>query len=297
MNLDQYRKRLNANLTKEGLFEEIDLAKSILSMTQGAYPKWSESIESLPKDYPELATPKYINHMAKTCTKKNLARSLKACVVKVNGNIDTLHKTVTTEFPDDFSPMGANARQLNILLTIEVLTTFASNLTFLIIQCFRASVRVENPEDEDYATNNIAMKKMASGRDLLVTCIDIMQKSTSEFSKVLSGVPDVVVTAANQSLLESKLSQTGGYLKAPKPKGFNGSPILWIRQSFMGLFEDRYNELDDEKRYLELLLIQAENKKMDRSSPAIQAEIDRIEERIVSLDYRMNKILEESGNE
>ena len=297
MNLEDYRNRLNPDLTKEGLFEELDLANSVLAMIDGIYPKWSEALESVPKDYPELQTPKFINHMAKTCTKKNLALSTQSRKKTVRDNLDILQKSITTEFPDDFSPLGANARQLQLLILLEIATTYSKNLVMMMVQSLRAAVRHTEPDDEDYATDKKAMRVIDDTRTIMVTVIDVLQKKPDQYKALITKVPDVVVNAANQSILSSKLGANSGFLAVHKSKGFNGSPILWLRQSFMGLFEDRYTELDDEKRYLELLLIQAENKKKGQNSPAIQAEIDRIEERIASLNYRMDKILEESGDE
>lgn len=149
----------------------------------------------------------------------------------------------------------------------------------------------DNIIDKDAELNKAQIKNIKDNNWVFAKLMSFYGLPHESFIKSLENIP-------NELAEPSKLDETVSIYNAANyepleslPVGFAGSPIYSIRLMFAQWEADRYRELKDKKKLLELryLYLQMQKEK-GQGDVVIEKEISYLQKRLTDIDYKIAKI-------
>ena len=295
MNIDKYVQDLPEVITHEHLASHMELINKRMDIIKDGVAIYEQIWNSVPSSTkePELDICIFINRGIKANKGKDLGKTLAKSIGQITANLKTLDKVIEGEVSTVIVKKGITLRQTGILINLETYFFWVTYTTTLIMNSIKAILRAASTTEKDaYLITPSVVKGLNLSKSLYILSHNHIAAKSNDFSKALAAPAGAVVTKANSTILHDDLpNSVKGVLASRQSSNFAQSPILWIRRSFIGMFEDSYSELEEQRRYLELSLRQLENEKKGESSPAILKEMETVEDRIVSINYKMKQIM------
>lgn len=118
-----------------------------------------------------------------------------------------------------------------------------------------------------------------------------------KFKKQLDSILDVQLPTDKLDEISSMYASSNIDILSNLPSGFVGSPIYSIRLIFATWQADRYRNLKDKKKLLELRLMHYRLlKEQGESDVAVEKEIEYLQKRVTDLDYKIAKYEEDAND-
>lgn len=300
MNIEEYKNRLPDVITHEHLATQIDLTNKRLDIIEDLLPRyatmWNKNGDAKSS---VISTCKYIHRTISVGShRENFGSGLKRNLENVMANMRTIRNHTDQVVVDVVVTKGLSLRQAGVLINIEAAFFFAEYAINIIMHSIKGFLSNVSEVDKDaYEVYKAENNRIKEGAVAFITCYNLLANEPKPFTKALLAPTSAVINDANATILHNDLDgNVQGVLTNRETSDFNQNPIMWIRSSFIGLFEDSYSELESQRRYLELSLIQLENEKARKSSPAILKEMEIVEDRIATTKYKMKKIMGDIDN-
>lgn len=295
MNIEEYKKRLPDVITHEHLSTQLDLTDKRLDIIEDLLPRYAQMWKDNTRAKSgALNTCKYIHRSLSIDNKgDDFGDGLHRNLEIVMENMKSIRKHMDQLVVDVVVTKGISLRQAGVLINVEAAFYFAEYGMNVIIHSIKSFLSaVAKTDKAAYATYKAERHRIKDGAVAFISCYNLLGEKPKLFTEALLAPTPAVINNANAAILHNDLdANVQGVLANRTKSDFNQNPIMWIRSTFIGLFEESYSELDSQRRFLELSLIQLENEKNQKSSPAILKEMEIVEDRIVTIKYKMKKIM------
>lgn len=216
--------------------------------------------------------------------------------VKVNG--DYLLKEISDAVNDVVVSGALTAYKANLLRAVAhyyFLTRFAMDFAnFLYV----AEAEESGMElGKDYKLNNKQREFITKNIWIYARMLAVYGQDHEQFKSKIEAIDEI-------TLPKDQVDEVVDVYNADKvdvfdnlPNGFIGSPIYSIRLVFAQWEADRYKNLKDKKKLLELRFLHLKlMKEQSQSDVNVEKEIEYLQKRITDIDYKLAKI-EESVND
>lgn len=112
-----------------------------------------------------------------------------------------------------------------------------------------------------------------------------------DFESKINNIPEVIITADTFSAVSAMFDRDKlEPFSAPITAGFSSSPIYHVRMLVAEWQAERYKSNKDKKRLLEIKLLNLKLSKDNKRDPKLDREIEHLEGRIETLDYKLTKM-------
>jgi hypothetical protein len=146
---------------------------------------------------------------------------------------------------------------------------------------------------DSFKLNKKQVQMIEQNIEIFARLLGFYARDPSEFDRSINKIPDVIIPDKNIEAQIDEYTQVGAEPIPSLPKGFVGSPIYSIRLIFAQWEADRYNELKDKRKLIELRCLHLESlKERGDSDPNLERDIAYLQDRLTDIDYKMAKIEE-----
>lgn len=295
-----YIKKLNPVLDKEQILEDIRITKSELdTIVIPSFKDGSDALKTIKlksKANQELSLKFYENfdlqHGTKQATFINeIARRLPY----LRENLDYIEEQIEEMLEDQVITSGVTAKKLMFIKAAECVSIISRMSSDVLTMVYNNETQeLDGSQTELIELPPAIIKKVNSHIGFYAMLVSRYGIPNKDFSKVLSGVPDVVVNEKTFNSLKSVYSEkeldpiSSGYLAQ-----FKHSPIYAIRLMFAEWQTGRYNSAKDKKKSLELRLLNLQMTQDKKQDAKIQKEILYLQNRINKLEKYMAEVEED----
>ena len=300
MNIVGFVKSLMPSLNKSEVEADIEVSLDTLDVIQGTW----KGIEDIMK-VNNFTSPKakaVIKEFYKEFKKNKVKTKLSAMNnigtdhvllfgnVKLNG--DYVYNRVAEVMNDTIVSSSISAYKANLLRAgahLYFITRYALDLANYL---FTAEVEAGGTEvDDDFLLNKKQQEFVEKNMWIYARLLSVYGDEHAVFKTHIEEIGDIVVNrdTANTVIDTYKASQVE--LAVAVPDNFIGSPFYGIRMVFAQWEADRYKNIKDKKRLLELRCLHLKAlKEQGTSDVAIEKEINYLQKTITSMDYKLAKI-------
>ena len=212
--------------------------------------------------------------------------------VKING--DYLLKEISDAVNDVVVSGALTAYKANLLRSVAhyyFMVRFALDLAnfFYVVEAEESGMDL----GKDYKLNNKQKEFIVKNLWIYARMVAVYGQDHEEFKDKLSKIDEI-------TLPKDQVDDVVDIYNADKvdmfnnlPNGFIGSPIYSIRLVFAQWEADRYKNLKDKKKLLELRFLHLKlMKEQSQSDINMEKEIEYLQKRITDIDYKLAKIEE-----
>jgi len=292
MNLAIYRKSIsNKILDKGDVIDSVTYMISSLWKISESSSIFSEVVKEGKGGGPLRPLTLKISRAITTSSKTNIGGMILENYSNIENNFKKLSGQIDTTFKDKIDPNGTTLKQLNLLALIDLGMFFIRYTNKLMVETSR-SILANSKGKKDYIPTKYRFKFLNDNFKLYTKIFDLFALNQKEFSKQVNEAPSLLITSANVDMLAGELPSKVKTALGTAPNGFIGNPFIWARRVFQGTLDESYSEINDHKRYLEATLVAVRQEANGKTSPSLQKEINSIEERIKTAEFKLSKIME-----
>lgn len=210
--------------------------------------------------------------------------------VKING--DFLLKEISDAVNDVVVSGALTAYKANLLRSVAhyyFMTRFALDLAnyFYVVEAEHSGMDL----GKDYKLNNKQKQFVEENMWIYARMLAVYGQDHDEFKSKLESINEI-------TLPKDKVDEVIDIYNSNKvdifdnlPNGFIGSPIYSIRLAFAQWEAQRYRNLKDKKKLLELRYLHLKLMKEDNTSDInIEKEIEYLQKRLTDIDFELSKI-------
>lgn len=212
--------------------------------------------------------------------------------VKING--DYLLKEISDAVNDVVVSGALTAYKANLLRAVAhyyFLTRFALDLAnfFFTVEAEEAGMEL----GKDYRLNNKQKEFITKNLWIYARMLAVYGQDHDAFKSKLEAIDEITLPKDQVDEVVDVYNSDKVDVFDNLPNGFIGSPIYSIRLVFAQWEADRYKNLKDKKKLLELRFLHLKlMKEQSQSDINVEKEIEYLQKRITDIDYKLAKIEE-----
>lgn len=166
----------------------------------------------------------------------------------------------------------------------------------LINQLYAYEADSLNQTEKKFMPNKVQTKYIERNLWIFGILIAVYGAPSGNFSDHLKKLNDINISQGDEDLIATLYPRKTYDLFDSLPEGFIGSPVLSVRLIYAQWEAERFAGLKDKKRMLELRLSHLKYlKESGKTDPLIEKEIADLQDRVVYLDYKIDRIEKENG--
>lgn len=296
MKIINFIKSLLPHIDKEDVMEDIDNTKS--ELVSGVIPSYqSASIyfkASGVKSDSNLDIQKvfYRNYEIKSRkTKSNMVEDISTALANVKINLDYLSDQVENLFNRDIIKDGLTIRKAILLRGVEHMTFISRYAVDLLNLIYINEAKSANSELTDgFSASDRTAKLTEKNLFIFARLLYWYSRDLDKFQVTMSRGKEAIL---NDDTIQNVVSLYKEEEVDPISSGlvneFEGNPIYHLRLVIAEWQSDRYKSFKDKKKMLELRLLHLKSMETG-SDPKLEKEIEYIQDRITSIEYKMSKM-------
>lgn len=205
--------------------------------------------------------------------------------------VDTIEDAIKKHFAKDIITSGITYRQANILRYGELLRFVSKYARLRLIVTTAAEVNV--------IRGNVAMmgkeisapeQSWLDGNQIpFLAALNVILESSRDLARTLDNVPDIVADPDSASVMSNTVGLSKLDPKRMNRTGFQGNPIYHLRMIWEDVMTAEYEAALEERRILELLLLDYEQAEEGTEDAKLQSNIESTRNRIETLKFRIEK--------
>lgn len=234
---------------------------------------------------------KAFERAVRSSVKGNFIHVIHGALTRANDQLNVLEDVVERHFAKDVTAVGITYRQANILRYTELLRFLAKYA--------RAHLRLVYEGELAMRSQSGGVGKELTGperqwlekqRDSFFAAVAIVYESETDLGRTLANVPDVTVDTDNLATVANTIGMSKLDPRRLGRVGFNGNPIYHFRMVWEDIATAEYEAALEERRQLELRLLELEQLQQDGVVDArLQKEIEGSKLRLEKLQYKIAK--------
>lgn len=296
MKIINFIKSLLPHIDKEDVMEDIDNTKS--EIVSGVIPAYqSASIyfkASGIKSDSNLDIQKvfYRNYEIKARGKKsNMVEDISTALIDVKTNLDYLADQVENLFNRDIIKDGLTLRKAILLRGVEHMTFMSRYSVDLLNLIYINEAKTANTElTEGFAASDRTAKMTEKNLFIFARLLYWYSQDLEKFKVTLArGKEAILNDATTQNVIALYNEEEVDPIASGLVNEFEGNPIYHIRLIIAEWQSDRYKSFKDKKKMLELRLLHLKSMETG-SDPKLEKEIEYVQDRITSIEYKMSKM-------
>lgn len=295
MSILSFIKQLLPRIDKSSVLEDLRITKKELE--DNLIPSYSDAathfkaIKLKSEAVKDIANVFYRNYdLTKSNNSLNIVSEINSKLNNLGQNIDYVESELEKLLERDIIKEGLTAKKAVLIRAateISFITRFAMDLLDYIYVKEIVAVSDDRNMDVSNSQENDIAKKIANFGRVLATYAD----SPKSFKNYIGEIPDVNINENNYAALtatygETVLDPTNSKLVS----NFIHNPIYHVRLVIAEWQSNRYKAYRDKKRMLELRLLMLQSYQGNNPDPKIEKEIEYLQNRIESIEYKMAKM-------
>lgn len=212
-------------------------------------------------------------------------------------NLDEVEKQVGKTYNEEVSGLGLTYLKANLLQFVEA-CGFVSKYARKFLLYIYVQETAALPDSGTQFNSSLAPAERAwleANFLSFCTAFQIVSTPSGELKKVFANIPDIVVTADNASTLGSTIGEAK---LDPLSMKLIGTPMALIYHVAMFVAEwqaNRYKAAQEELRLCQLRKLNLERLLEGKPDARIQRELDHMESRVQSLNFRIAKMEQDNA--
>lgn len=224
-------------------------------------------------------------------TKKNFAKDVHELLTNSLVNAKFLYDEIDRTVNDAVVSHSLTIYNSVILRSVAHYSFMSKYSTDLLNYLYHVEMQNSNKDLDNTSPNKAQIKAVLDNVWIFAKLISFYGVGSDDFKDKLSNIPNMTV---DKDKIEDNVDLYNAASIEPLaavPYNFSGSPIYSIRLMFAQWEADRYKELKDKKKLLELrhLYLQMQKEK-GQGDIAMEKEIAYLQKRITDIDYKITKI-------
>lgn len=294
MNIFQYIKSLVPSLEKRQVLNDIRMVQEDISDI--TLPGYSSAVSLLGDRY---LTSKYAvefqkgfdqyvtNHRVKGSYLKVIHLALLSAVDQVQVIEDAANK----HFAKDIISSGITYRQANILRYTEMLRFVTKYARLCLTLSVAGEINMVRGNSAQKGKEISAPESAWLERNKLafMSAVTVIFESTRDLASVLNNVPDITADVDGAGVVANTVGISKLDPKRMGRVGFNGNPFYHLRMMKEDVMAAEYEAALEERRMLELLLLDMEKAQHQEEDAALQNKIEATRSRVENLKFRIEK--------
>lgn len=301
LNIIEFVKKLLPVVKKDDVQSDLEISIEALEDIQAVYSDLNSYIQKVgikSKEVKKVVDDIYkeldrAKPELKIGNKKSFAADFLSLLTNIKSNADVIQSELESNVSDSTVTGAIEAYKVNLLSAVahyRFMTKYAIDLANYIYT--KDTEEADVPKDS--LLNSAQIKDIENNSWIFGKLLAGYGQPTDVFAKKLKNIAQVNISKDdNDALLEHYGHNANVELIDGLPHGFIGSPIYTIRLVFAQWEADRYRELKDKKKLLELRFYYLSQLKEDgQTDISLEKEIEYLQKRITKLDYKLSKIEE-----
>lgn len=302
LNIAGFIKKLLPSFSKSDLETDMEISLEAISTVTEIYtsieevhrvaPPASREVTDIIKEfYKEIGA---IKHKVKLSPGKNFASDILTLFKNVKVNGDYLFKEITDAVNDVVISQALTAYKANLLRSVGhyyFMTKFALDLSNFFYICEAENGGLDL--NKEYKLNKKQKEFITKNMWIFARMIALYGENHDVFKARLEEINEIMLPKDEVDNVIEIYNADKVDIFSNLPAGFIGSPIYSVRLIFAQWEADRYRELKDKKKLLELrylhMKLMRENGQSDTN---MEKEIEHLQKRITDIDYKLAKIEE-----
>lgn len=302
LNIGNFIKKLLPSFSKSDIESDMEISLEAISTVNSTYTSLEEILKVAPlsskenKDlvkefYRELSS---IKTKVKLSPNKNIATDTLTLFKNVKINGDYIYKEVSDAINDVVVSQALTAYKANLLRAVShyyFITKFALDLA----NFFYVS-EAENSDMEfskDYKLNKKQKESIIKNIWIYARLIAVYGDDHEAFKSKLDSIEELTLPKEEIDNVIDVYNSDKVDIFNNLPSNFIGSPIYSIRLMFATWEADRYRELKDKRKLLELRYLHLKlMKEQGTTDINVEKEIEHLSKRLTDIDYKLSKIEE-----
>lgn len=230
--------------------------------------------------------------------RENFARVVLTLLENIKLNAKFLYDELDNNLSESTVTGSLEAKRANLLRSVAHYRFMTKMLTDLLNYIYTNEMSEENKHlAEEGKLNPHQVKELLNNLWILAKCVAGYAEDSDKFKAKVEKLSQVQLSKEENETIEALYSHSDDIdLIQGLPHNFIGSPIYTIRLVFAQWQAQRYHEMKDKKKLLELRLQYLRQlKEKGEADINLEKEIEYLQNRITKLDYKLAKI-EESAN-
>lgn len=302
LNISGFIKKLLPSFDKSDLESDLEISLESIATIQDTYANLeqitkiakfqSKSVKDLIKEfYKELG---HVKNKVKLAPGDNLSLDTVNLFKNVKVNGDWLLQEISDAVNDVVVSGALTAYKANLLRAVAhyyFLTRFSLDLANFI---YIAEAEEGGMElGKDYKLNTKQKDFIVKNMWIYARMLAVYGQDHDEFKDKLSSIDEITLPKDQVDEVVDIYNSDKVDVFNNLPNGFIGSPIYSIRLVFAQWEADRYKNLKDKKKLLELRFLHLKlMKEQSQSDINTEKEIEYLQKRITDIDYKLAKIEE-----
>lgn len=301
LNIIEFVKKLLPVVKKDDVESDLEISIEALEDIQAIYSDLNSYIQKVgikSKDVKKVIDEIYkeldkAKPSLKLSSRKSFAADFLTLLTNIKQNANVIQSELEKNISESTVTGALEAYKANLLSAVahyRFMTKYAIDLANYIYT--KDTSEEEVPKDS--LLNSAQIKEVENNCWIFGKLITGYGQPQEVFTKKLQNIAQVNISKDdNDSLLEHYAHSGGVELIDGLPQGFIGSPIYTIRLVFAQWEADRYREIKDKKKLLELRhYYLSQLKENGQADISVEKEIEYLQKRITKLDYKLSKIEE-----
>lgn len=302
LNISGFIKKLLPSFDKSDLESDLEISLESIATIQDTFSNieqvnkvakfQSKAVKELIKEfYKELGN---VKNKVKLAPGDNIALDSVNLFKNVKVNGDYLLKEISDAVNDVVVSGALTAYKANLLRAVAhyyFMTRFALDLANFM---FIAEAEESGMElGKDYKLNNKQKEFIVKNLWVYARMLAVYGQDHDDFKAKLESIDEITLPKDQVDEVVDIYNSDKVDVFNNLPNGFIGSPIYSIRLVFAQWEADRYKNLKDKKKLLELRFLHLKlMKEQSQSDINVEKEIEYLQKRITDIDYKLAKIEE-----
>lgn len=289
-----FMKKLLPRLDRSAVAE--DLRATLKELDKAVIPSYESGAEVIRVLKPEAIEVKNLQAVYAANTKgsrvtQNFIIDIAKKLANLRANAEMVADVLEKVVDKDIITQGMTTRAAFVIRAAGNISFVSRFMLSLLNYVYTKEAEAKDSALEDALLISPAECKFIEKNFLAFTKLfDRYSEDPESFRRMYDSILDVVVNDRTNRMLTSMLeSKEADPMGSTGFSGFVGSPIYTIRLAFANWQNDRYESAKAKKQQLELRLLYLENQQKNRQDPALTQEIQRLQDRIEKLDYRLTE--------
>lgn len=219
---------------------------------------------------------------------RDLLIKIKNIISNISKNEKSVKSLVTSSLPDVITDKTATVRDLAILKLISDL----SSLTLYTLDFLYYILTTAGESDYPKIKFTQIKNDIPDFSSVLNAYKDNFVKTLDNIKKIAN--VDMVTEPDKIDMFEKVVSRQGKIVNTPTVSGFIGNPIYHVRLLLADRDINKYENLKDKKKLLELRVMELKSQENGESNPKLAKQIDYYEDKIAKVEYKISQIEDSS---
>lgn len=287
--LPRFIDRLSINRKLETTYDYISLIRNEIDEYNELRPT-----ATLPKSFDKFNKAVKGLRIGKSTKRETLFIIAEALQIAID-NKAKIVDYVKREITGDVASTAISYKKANILIYISTLNNAGNFIENFLWLMFLQETEKDEKNIIDIMTKAVYEKTLNDLNSYGAELIKVLGTPSEEILSAFNKAPDVVVDVnddAGDGLVTNAMvdSLKMGFLPAN-----NGNPFFFIGKAIIQIEDLFYQQRLEMKQLIELRLADLRSRDASTESPALQAEIERLENKLATLNYKLAKAMGGEG--